>query len=227
MSFIMNEGADTRRRPSRRRRGLILSLAVVVVLVIASIAFLLGRSDDLGEHAPPTGQAPTTDSDITWQRVSGQPVPVSALHGPSRQESSGAAMGFTHDALGAALAAINISTRLSSSAGPAVYEATARMQTLGDVEGTIAAARAEVSSENAANTAATRFAYRLSGDPTGDVVVVSIAAETPQTSAMRGYAQMERTMQWVDGDWRMQVPLSRPQFVTVIDGFAPLGGPDA
>lgn len=227
MSFIINDGVDTRRPSSRRRRGVLLSLAIVVVLVIAAIAFLLGRSDGGSGQTPPTGPAPTTDSDITWQRVSGQPVPVSALHGPARQESSGVAMGFTHDALGAALAAINISTRLSSSAGPAVYEATARLQTLGDVEGTIAAARAEVSSENTANTAATRFAYRLSGDPTGDVVVVSIAAETPQTSAMRGYAQMERTMQWVDGDWRMQVPLSRPQFATSIDGFTPLGGPSA
>jgi hypothetical protein len=52
---------------------------------------------------------------------------VSAAHGPF-ETANGLAVGFSHDELGALLAAINISARLTGQAGPAVYETTARRQ---------------------------------------------------------------------------------------------------
>lgn len=223
MSYIVNDAPEGR---GRGRRPLLVALAVIVVLLVAAVAFLIGRGGEPGQARTPISVIGTGSTDLTWQQVGAQPVPASPLHGPLRQSAAGVAAGFSHDELGAALAAINISARLSSSAGAAVYEATARQQCVGDVERAIATSRSESRSSSSGN-APTEYLYRISGDPASEVVVVSIAAATPEATGMHGYAEITRTLQWIDGDWKLQVPVNRPRLISSTDGYRSLGGPHA
>ena len=69
--------------------------------------------------------------------------------------------------------------------------------------------------------------YKItSGDPAGDLVLISIAVKTPQSVASGGYAKFDRTMRWVDGDWRMQVPPLRPLIIPSVNGYTLVGRPD-
>lgn len=223
MSYIVNDGSEQH----RSRRPLLLGIAVLVVLALVVTAFLIGRagSDSGGPGASP---APGLGgSSITWSKVGWQPVPGSPVHGPA-QTGNGLASGFSHDELGAALAAINISTRLSSAAGPMVYETTARLQAFGDIDATISTLRSQRSSSAPGAAAPTEYFYRISsGEPTGDVVVVSVAASTPQSSTMGGYAELSRTLQWVDGDWKVQVPFGPLRLIPSVADYTSLGRPDA
>ncbi len=109
-----------------------------------------------------------------------------------------------------------------------MYEATAREQCFGDVDTTLEQIR------NSFSTAAAReplnpvrIWYKVtSGDPTGDLVLISIAVKTPQSVASGGYARLDRTMRWVDGDWRMQVPPLRPLIIPSVSGYTLLGRPN-
>jgi len=65
-----------------------------------------------------------------------------------------------------------------------------------------------------------------SGDPAGDLVLISIAVKTPQSLASGGYAKFDRTMRWVDNDWRMQVPPLRPLIIPSVSGYTLLGRPN-
>ena len=101
-------------QPTKNRTTIWVGLAVLL-LVLAVVAFLLGRSS--GGAAPSGGPAASTAPAISWSVVGGQPVPTSPAHGP-RTTEDGRAVGFSHDAQGAALAAVNIGVQLTSEAGP-------------------------------------------------------------------------------------------------------------
>ena len=120
-------------QPTKSRTAIWVGLAVVL-LVLAVGAYLLGR--DHGGAAASGGPAASTAPVISWSIVGDEPVPASPVAGP-RNTVGGLAKGFTHDTLGAALAAVNISFRLASEVGPQVYEATAREQCFGDVDTTL------------------------------------------------------------------------------------------
>jgi hypothetical protein len=137
------------------------------------------------------------------------------------------AKGFSHDALGAATAAINIGVRLTSEAGPQVYEATAREQCFGDIATEIEQIRNSFSSAPPGAAKPSEYWYKVtSGDPTGDLVLMSIALKTPESVARGGYAGLDMTMRWVDGDWKLQVPIARPSVIPNVQGFALLGRPN-
>jgi hypothetical protein len=199
-------------------------LAVVLVAVLAVGAYFLGRNDS--GAAPTSSPAVSTEPAITWSIVGGQPVPASPVAGP-RNTEGGRAMGFSHDAAGAAVAAVNISFRLASEVGPQTYEATAREQCFGDVETEIQQIRNSFSSAPPGATKPSEIWYRVtSGDPTGDLVLMSIALKTPQSVERGGYAGLDMTMRWVDGDWKLQVPLTRPSLIPSAEGFTLLGRPN-
>lgn len=224
MSYILNDGPP---RTSRRRPALFIGGGIVLITLMVA-AFLVGRDDGTPgtkEPAPSVG-APVAPV-VTWSVVGDQPVPASPSHGPARTEG-GLASGFSHDELGAVLAAINISTRLAGQAGPVVYESTARMQCFGDVDGTIASIRNQRSSAVPGSTVPGEVLYRItSGDPASDLVAISVALATPQSRSMGGFAELTRTLQWIDGDWKVQVPPAPPRLVTSVAGYASLGHPDA
>jgi hypothetical protein len=210
-------------QPTKNRTALWVGLAVLL-LVLAVGAFLLGRSS--GGAAPSGGPAASTAPVISWSIVGDEPVPASPVAGP-RNTGSGLAKGFTHDTLGAALAAVNISFRLASEAGPQVYEATVREQCFGDVNSEIEQIRNSFSTDPPGAAKPREIWYRVaSGDPSGDLVLISIAVKTPQSVASGGYAEYDSTMRWVGGDWQLQVPLARPSVIPSVQSFTLLGRPN-
>jgi hypothetical protein len=210
-------------QPTKSRTALWVALAVVLVALLAAGAYVLGRNDS---GAGPAGPAASTAPSISWSIVGNQPVPASPVAGPRRVEG-GLAKGFAHDTLGAAIAAVNISFRLASEVGPQVYEATAREQCFGDVDTEIQQIRNSFSSAPPGAAKPSEIWYRVtSGDPTGDLMLMSIAAKTPQSVERGGYARLEMTMRWADGDWKLQVPLARSSIIPSIDGFTLLGRPN-
>ena len=184
---------------TKNRTPVWVGLAIVLVALLATGAYFLGRNDSGAASA--AGPAVSTDAAISWSIVGDEPVPASAVAGP-RHTVGGLAKGFTHDALGAAIAAVNISFRLASEVGPQVYEATAREQCFGDVESEIEQIRNSFSNTPPGAAKPSSIWYRVaSGDPAGDLVLIAIAAKTPQSVERGGYARLEMTMRWVDGDW--------------------------
>jgi hypothetical protein len=211
-------------QPTKNRTAIWVGLAVVLVALLAVGAYLLGR----GSGGTATSGDPTaaTAPAISWSVVGGQPVPTSPAHGP-RTTEDGRAVGFSHDAQGAALAAVNIGVQLTSEAGPQVYEATARKQCFGDVDSEIEQIRNSFSNAPAGAAKPSEIWYRVSsGDPTGDLALISIALKTPQSMTFGGYAGLDMTMRWVAGDWKMQVPLARPSVIPSVQGFTLLGRPN-
>jgi hypothetical protein len=211
--------------PTKSRSTLWVSLAVALVALLALGAYFLGQ-DDGGRTASGASPAVSTAPAISWSIVGDEPVPTSPVAGP-RDTGGGLAKGFAHDTLGAALAAVNIGTRLASEAGPQVYETTARDQCFGDVNSEIEQIRDSIST---APTGAAKYSevwYKVaSGDPASDLVLLSIAVKTPQSTASGGFAALDATMRWVDGDWKMQVPTVRASIIPTIQGFTLLGRPN-
>jgi len=210
-------------QPTKSRTPVWVGLAIVLVALLATGAYFLGRNDS--GAAPAGGATTSTDPAISWSIVGDEPVPASPVAGP-RNTAGGLAKGFTHDALGAAIAAVNISFRLASEVGPQVYEATAREQCFGDVENEIEQIRNSFSNAPPGAAKPSSIWYQVaSGDPTGDLALIAIAAKTPQSVERGGYARLEMTMRWVDGDWKLQVPLARSSIIPGVDGFTLLGRP--
>ncbi len=224
MSYIVPDGSPSSRRP---RRWIWVCGAIVAVIALIIVAFAVGRFGSQSGPATPPGGGLAGGPDITWAMVGSQAVPLSATHGP-REQTNGLAAGFTHDELGAAIAAINIANRASAVAGPIVYETTLRQQCVGDIDATLVSIRNSRSSAQADTVIAEEMFYRVtSGDPDSDLAVISIAALTPQSRNLGGYAEFSRTMQWVDGDWKMQVPPSKVRILPNVDGYTSLGRPRA
>jgi len=105
----------------------------------------------------------------------------SARHGPFH-EFDGRASGFSHDELGAALAATHIGPRITAAAGIPVAEATLAQQCWGEVT----AARERLATTLPRPDAAGRddltpsaiYFRVIAGDADGDHVVVSLLANT-------------------------------------------------
>jgi hypothetical protein len=124
------------------------------------------------------------------------------------------------------LAAVHIAARLNVDVGPTVYEAVARQQCVGDIAAALAQVHTARSQAPPAATVATAYFYRVDGgDPTSARVLVTIAADTPQARAAGGYAAFTRTLQWIDGDWRMQVPTAPARLIASVATYHPLGVP--
>lgn len=230
MSYVIDQAASPEGDRKRRRWPWVL-LAVVVLALVATGAFLLGRGGGSGPGEatqspvapPPVDQGPL--GPLEWRQFAGSPLPRSAQHGP-REEIGGVARGYSHDEAGAVLAAINISTRGSSAAGPGTYEAVLQAQAYGNVDLAKNQLAAQSSTASAAETTPQQWWYAIkAGNPRGDLVEVSMLTRTAQADGMGGYAQMTRTLAWRDGDWKMQVPVSPPSLAVSTAGYTPLGGP--
>lgn len=210
-------------QPTKSRTAVWVALAVILVALLAIGAYFLGKD---GGAAPAAGPAASTAPAISWSIVGDEPVPASPVAGP-RNTGGGLAKGFTHHTLGAALAAVNISSRLASEVGPQVYEATVREQCFGDVDREIEQIRDSVSTAPPGTDKPSEIWYRVAGgDPRGDLVLMSIAAKTPQSMASGGYVGLDITLRWVGGDWKMQVPSARASIIPSVSGYTLLGRPN-
>ncbi|MBA8827792.1 hypothetical protein FHX42_005199 [Saccharopolyspora lacisalsi] len=226
MSYVVSETTGA----ARRRRWPWVVAAVVVLLLVATTAFWLGRSNSQ-PAARPTSPAPSPSEQqgpwgpLQWRPVADSPLPFSAEHGP-RTVTDGLARGFSHDKAGAVLAALHISTRASSAAGPRTYRAVVREQTYGDKQAQLSQLSRQSSSASAAATRPQQWWYAITGgDPRGDLVQVSLVASSEQSRQMGGYAHLTRTLSWRNGDWRLQVPTPAPELRTSTAGHTRIGGP--
>lgn len=204
----------------RGRRRLLVAIAAGLI-VLACLALPVWPTGGSIQAASPASAEPA----LSWALVGVQPVPTSRRAGPAHTKD-GVAAGFTHDELGAVLAAVNIAARLDVDVGPTVYEAVARRQCVGDIDTALAQLRTTRSPAAPAATVATGYFYRVDGgDPAADRVLVTIAADTPQARAAGGYAAVTRTLRWFDGDWRMQVPTSPARLIASVATYHRLGVP--
>lgn len=221
-------------RPRRRRWPWLIAAVLVVLAVAAAIVVVTGGSRRgavtsaaappvSASRARPPGPPPDAMGTVTWTPVLGVPLPVSAVHGP-RSDAGGVPSGYSHDAAGAALAAINISYRLTGAVGPGTYQAVLFQQCYGNVDATVQQLTASSSASTAAEVTPDQWWWRVTaGDPSGDLVQVSVLARTPQSAALGGFSEIERTVAWRGGDWRMQVPPSPPALVSSTAGYTLLG----
>ncbi len=215
MSYMMEPSSG-----SRSPRPAVLVGGVVLLLLAAVLAFAVGRAQP-GAAGGAGGPAPSVD-DIRWAQVGPWLVPTSTAHGPFRS-GEGMASGFSHDDLGAALAAFNIIQRFAVELGPQVYVTTVRQQAYGDLETMIAQIRAQpISTGDPVSEMAWKV---LAGDTSEDLVLVSIAIRTPGSDAQGGWWATPMTMRWTDGDWRVQVPLVPGQLIRQVEGYHSLGRP--
>lgn len=219
MTYYVSDPQQSRDR--RQRMLLIGGIAGAVAVVVLLIGALVARPS--AAPAAPLG-VPVVEA-LRWDTVAGQPVPVHRVHGPG-DTSRGVARGFSHDELGAVLAAIHISARLAPDATPQVYEAVAREQCFGDVELTIASIRVARTSTPPAAALPQDYHYKITtGDPSGEQVLVSLAVTTEQGRAQGGFVGVTRSLRWVDGDWKMQVPVPAPSVISSVEGYTALGAP--
>jgi hypothetical protein len=212
----LSPATDDRR--TRCRRHALAAAALTTSLLVLGLALSV-PVDQAEVGAPPDV--------VSLARVPGGVAAVSQLHGPALA-MDGRAAGFAHDELGAALAASNLAPRVSSAAGPGVYEATLTEQSWGDPAGMLTRLRAELpaSDSAAAGSAAAARAlhYRiLAGDSRGDYVVVSLLADTEQARRAGGLARVDLTLRWDDDDWRLRVPTPRPSVHPDTAGYVLLG----
>lgn len=158
--------------------------------------------------------------------VPGGVAAQSLRHGPFRIDGMRAS-GFSHDALGAALAASHISPRITTAAGAAVTGPTLAEQCFGDTDDAQAALDTALPlSDSPAGDDLTPVSlhYRvIAGNPFGDHVVVSLLADTPQARSQGGLSRVDPTMRWSGQDWQLRVPVRRPSLQPDTIGYALLG----
>lgn len=178
--------------------------------------------------APSPAEGPTDPTELV-STAAGM-VAVSAAAGPSRAEN-GRAWGFSHDAVGAALAASNIGARITGAAGIDVAVATIAEQCWGDLAQArrfLGPAAMSASTMDRPELIASAMWFRvLSGDPYGDQVAVSLLADTAQARAAGGFSRLDAVLRWTGADWQLRVPLSRPVIHPNAVGYlllAPSGG---
>lgn len=215
MSLMMS---DEGTRSGHGRRPALIAALVVAVVLVGAVAFVLGRSGDSGSPGPPINDV------LRWTHVGPAVVPSGAAVGP-HELAGGVARGFSQDARGAAVAALNISARISPAAGDGVMQQTVRAQCFGDPDTAInnAEQQSTVAGDDTVQPSAYWFKV-TSGDPSS-LLVIDIAAETPQASGAGGYVHFERTLRWTGDDWQMQVPVARPALLNSLSGYTLLGRP--
>ena len=188
------------RLPTKRRRGAALSAGVLVLAVAGCSTTVSPR--------------PAPADTVVLVAVPGGVAASSLRHGPFREEA-GRSWGFSHDELGAALAASHIGPRLTATAGPEVTESILVEQCWGDIDA-VRARRAVTpplsDRRPSSDLDPTAFYFRvIAGDGNGAQVVVSLLAETAQARARGGYSRVDVTLRRFEGDWQLRVPVQVPQ----------------
>ncbi|WP_379621115.1 hypothetical protein [Pseudonocardia sp. GCM10023141] len=157
--------------------------------------------------------------------VPGGTAAVSIDHGPLNM-AAGRARGFTHDELGAALAASNITPRITAAAGQEMSTATLAEQCWGDIAAATRRAASTVAqlTSGRSDLTARAFYFRvIAGDPAGDYVVMSLLADTEQARAAGGFARIDATLRWSGQDWQLRVPVSEPSIQPDLADYSLLG----
>jgi hypothetical protein len=215
----------TGRGPGWRRPALVGAVTAAALGLLAAVGYTLR------EPPPPLPSEPVLEVGVArLVEVPGGTAAFSPAHGP-RVVTHGRASGFSHDAVGAAVAASNLATRLSPSAGPAIYEPTLAEQCWGDTATQRHRLRfaptltddTAVQADAQARRVRVLYFRIVAGDPAGDRVTVSLLADTAQAAARGALARTDLTLRWADGDWRLLVPLPGTALQAQTRGYRLLG----
>ncbi|MBN9103127.1 MAG: hypothetical protein J0I49_34285 [Pseudonocardia sp.] len=196
-----------RRRTAWRRSLLIAAILTVLLALIFLVGYLVSADSAPAPAPPPT---------VELVPVPGGVAGSSPQHGP-RFTEDGRAWGFSHDELGAAIAATNLAPRVAGTDATVAAD-TLVEQCWGDIGDNLRRLRTALPAPDHPDDGSTTpraLLYRIiSGDPAGDHVVVSMLADTQQARDRGGLARIDTTLRWSDGDWRLRVPLGTPSLQT-------------
>ncbi|MBL1080078.1 hypothetical protein JK358_37345 [Nocardia sp. 2] len=149
------------------------------------------------DAAPDPQRAP---AELRWEPYQGVELPVSSVDGPAK--IAAAATGYSHTPQGAALAAIQHSTRLSLAPDGSWAAVAAASVVSGPGKDAWVLARARISITGPATAALvpTLLGYRITSYQP-ERVAVTVYARYPDDSL----AAFHQTVAWVGGDWRLDL----------------------
>ncbi|MTE13776.1 hypothetical protein [Nocardia aurantiaca] len=191
-----------RAKPAHYAQTFVSAVAVLLVSSAVLAVSACGVSDDSVPKATTTPVDPgRTPADVHWENYQGVQLPVGSHDGPSKLGTTAA--GFSRTPQGAALAAINHSTRLSLAPDGAWPQVAAISLISGPAKDSWVLARAQVSITAPANPA---VAPRITA--------YKITAYTPDRTDLTVYATYSdasitatsETVLWVSEDWRLLLP---------------------
>jgi len=193
--------------------------------LLPAVAATVVLAAAVGCSTTPGPEQQATDR-VVLVAVPGGVAASSSRHGPFH-EFSGRATGFSHDEVGAALAATHIGARTAPAAGTDAVTATLDEQCWGDVARArerlfTAVPRPDAPPQDAVGATAMYFRV-IAGDARGEFVVLSLLADTPQARALGGLSRVDATMRWSGRDWQLRVPVPRPSVYPDTTGYRLLG----
>lgn len=209
-----SDSAGTLETPAagiRRRRLWTTGLVAAAVALLACSAVWWLRP---APTSPPALQPPDVAM-VDWRGIA---LPTSENDGPTELTDT-RAKGFAPTALGAAIAAAQLSVRTDPAAGPEVFEPVLADQVVGNEQRLADAVRAQFDAGLNEGAPGTLLGWRVDGDPAAGSVTAHLAVQHADGTR----ADYAIPLAWVDGDWRIDVPDSGPFFpVTDLSGeYAP------
>lgn len=236
-----------RDRPSSGGRGFLagrglqvtgVAAMVAVVAVVLVVTLTRGGGNPApsdGSTAAPTatvdpsaGQASSSGAaeyatappvSVTFSDVGGLQLPFSPVDGPTRV-SGPIAAGYSHTPQGAALAAVQIGSRLVYGPGYAQIIAAQSMATAPEQAQFTAArdGRAQLTPDDLRSLIHAAAGFQITSY-TPDRAVVRVAYPHPSTNDYRAAPVL---VQWTDGDWKFgDNSDSTGDTLTTLDGFTP------
>lgn len=170
---------------------------------------VVGLAWRLSATAPPPAAATGDGYDVTAVSWQGVALPISPTAGPATFTDT-RSQGFAQSELGAALAAVHLSSHIDPYTGPAVFEPTIDTQVIGDttaLKKLVTATYTEQAKKHHVTGGAPILAptgqmkaWRIDGyTPTG-VNNVEVYVGTPTGTDVVYTIAVE----WVDGDWKLK-----------------------
>ncbi|WP_433593931.1 hypothetical protein [Nocardia sp. CA-145437] len=178
------------------------ALAALLVSATAVTVSACGLGDEPAAKSTTTAADPSRPpADVRWENYQGVQLPIGGHDGPSKLGTTAA--GYTRTPQGAALAAINHSTRLSL-APDGIWPQVAAISLIpGVAKDSWVLARAQISITAPANqTVAPHIAaYKLTAytPDRADLTVYATYSDASVTASTE-------TVVWVSDDWRLQLP---------------------
>jgi hypothetical protein len=148
---------------------------------------------------------------VDWRGIA---LPISTSAGPTELTDT-RATGFAPTALGAAIAAAQLSVRTDPAAGPEVFEPVLADQVVGNEQRLADAVREQFNAGPTDGAPGTLLGWRVDGDPASGSVTAHLAVEHADGTR----ADYAIPLAWVDSDWRINAPDSGPFFpITDLSG---------
>jgi hypothetical protein len=244
--------AAARRRTRRRLTvAVLIAVGVLAALVYPAGLYVNSHLDDQAlpstsspnrstpSSPEPTG-GPVLPAGVSFVRVAGVDLPVSAATGPT-ETVGGLARGFAHTRNGAVVAALHLIVRTTPQVGPVVFEPTLLDQVVGNQADAMRAHVRALYAQAAADTgvvygqplrdlSATVAGVRIDAY-TDELATLSVLTRAVDATGATRYAATTVRVSYTDGDWRLVAPrdgrwdsdvvLLRPDQVS---GYPPLAG---